>query len=264
MRTPMLLVEDRLEGLGVGDVVALDDRQQHHLRRVLRRRDGDELVVGDGRGRRAAAALAGDAAELVEEVELVHAPTPAIVVAHALPKGRGLDEVVRTLAELGVARVDPVVTARTTSRPDGDRAARVAERWRDIARSAAEQAHSAHVCEVGTPVPLAAYVGGVGREGRLSAGVVDETHEVDEVLVVAEPAARSSLGAVLAGRPPPARVRLLVGPEGGFTDDELSELEAGGWELARAGDTVLRSVHAATVLVAATLALVGRYGGRGR
>lgn len=245
MRTPFLLVDRSLAAVAVGDVVALDEDQHHHLVRVLRRGDGDVVEMTDGDGGTAPAVLRGDTAVVTAPATVVPRPFPALTVVHALPKGRGLDDVVRTMAELGVARVEPVVTARTESRPRGDAAVRAADRWRAIARSAQQQARSAHRCEVSDPSALAA-------------------REIDgdvEVAVVADPTATRCFGEVLDTTTARRHVSLLIGPEGGLTTSEVDEHVERGWVAARAGDTVLRSVHAATVLVAATMALTGYYDG---
>lgn len=248
MRTPHVLVGHDLEDLGPGATLPLDPDRLHHLRRVLRRADGSPLQVTDGRGRVAAAVLVGEEARL-ESVPVVRpAPRPAVVVHHAVPKGRALDEVVRTLAELGVAEVRPVLTERTESRPSGGKARSVGDRLRAVAESALQQAQSAHLCRVGDPAPLA---------------VTQRDHPPDALLLAAHPGAAATLGADLATVSPDREIHLLVGPEGGISDRELGELEAAGWTPVRAGRTVLRTVHAATVLTSAVLALTGRFGEAG-
>lgn len=247
MRAPFVVVDDALDGAVAGALVALDDDRSHHLRRVLRRRDGAVVEVTDGRGRVASAVLRDGGLELTARAVVRPPPSPGVRVLHAVPKARGLDEVVRTLAELGVTSVQPVLTARTEARPRGEAATRAAERWRAIARSAAEQARSAHECTV-LPVRSLDRAAHEAADGALS--------------VVADPGATRPLGDVVVPDGPDGpitAVRLLIGPEGGLTPEEVAGLEAAGWVAARAGATVLRSVHAATVLVAAVKALTGHY-----
>lgn len=245
MRTPFVLVEDALEDLGPGAVVRLSDDRVRHLRTVLRRDDGAELELTDGRGRVAGAVLAGDGARLDARPRVVPAPRPAIVVHHAVPKGRALDEVVRTLAELGVARVQPVITDHTEARPTGDRAHSVGDRLRAVAESALQQAQSAHLCMVGDPAPL---------------DVTLREHPGKTVRLAAHPDASTTLGGRMATVGPEHPIHLLVGPEGGLSDRELGGLSEAHWTPVRAGRTVLRTVHAATVLTAAVLAFSGRFG----
>lgn len=246
MRTPFVLTEHALAGLDTGAVVQLGEDRVHHLRRVLRRGAGSRLELTDGHGRLAPAELLGEAARLTGKPRAVAAPVPRITVHHAVPKGRALDEIVRTLAELGVEEVRPVITDHTESRPTGDRARSVGDRLRAVAESALQQAQSAHLCLVADPAPL---------DVTLRDGAGGTTG------LAAHPGAGTTLGAHMATVDPEVPVHLLVGPEGGLSDRELQALAGAGWTAVRAGSTVLRTVHAATVLTAAVLAFSGRFGG---
>ena len=245
MRTPYVLVDDDLAGAGAGVALPLSEDRVHHLRTVLRRGDGDPVEVTDGAGHVADGVLVGDRVRLAGPVREVPAPTPTITVLHAVPKGRALDEIVRTLAELGVAEVLPVLTERTEARPTGDRARSVGDRLRAVARSALQQAHSAHMCQVGDPETLTVTLRNLSPLGTA---------------LVGHPDASTTLGARMATARPEEPIRLLVGPEGGMSEDELEMLAAEGWTAVTAGPTVLRTVHAATVLTAAVLAFSGRFG----
>lgn len=245
MRTPFVLTEHDLDGLDAGAVVGLGEDRLHHLRRVLRRDDGAELELTDGRGHLAPAVLVADGARLTGTPDVVAAPTPEITVHHAVPKGRALDEIVRTLAELGVAEVRPVITDHTESRPTGERARSVGDRLQAVAESALQQAQSAHLCHVADPAPLDVTLR--DRPGSV-------------VALAAHPVASTTLGAHMATVSPELPIHLLIGPEGGLSDGELAALTAAGWTPVRAGSTVLRTVHAATVLTAAVLAFSGRFG----
>jgi 16S rRNA (uracil1498-N3)-methyltransferase len=246
VRTPFVLTGHDLAGLDAGAVVTLGEDRVHHLRRVLRRDDGAELELTDGHGRLVTAELVGQAARLTAAPRAVAPPVPAVTVHHAVPKGRALDEIVRTLAELGVAEVRPVITDHTESRPTGDRARSVGDRLRAVAESALQQAQSAHLCLVADPAPLDVTL----RDGTGGA-----------TALAAHPAAVTTLGAHMATVEAEVPIHLLVGPEGGLSDRELEALTDSGWTAVSAGATVLRTVHAATVLTAAVLAFSGRFGG---
>lgn len=249
MRTPFVLVDAPLADAAPGTRVPLDRDVQHHLARVLRRSDGDPLELTDGRGHVVDAALGGDVATCTGPVRLQDPPTPWLRVVHAVPKGRALDEVVRTLTELGVAEVVPVVTERCVSRPEGQRAGAATQRWQAVADASAQQARRAHRLHVRPVTSLDRVVDDLARTGGF--------------LLVADPGATVALATALRGGDTlrdDASVTVVVGPEGGFTPGELETLEAGGFTAVRAGRTVLRSAHAATVLAAAVIALRGGYG----
>lgn len=244
MRTPFVVLDSSLDGAGDGDRIALRDDQRHHLSKVLRRSVGDAVEVTDGAGRCADAVLSAEGVQLTQSPRSVAAPRPAVTVVHALPKGRAMDDVVRTLVELGVSSVEPVLTARTESRPSGDKALSVAQRLRSVAVNAAQQARSAHLCVISDIATLDV----TQREG--------DDHRLR---LVAHPTASLGIAAAVAAAPAVERVSVLIGPEGGLTDDEVDGLREAGWVAVRAGTTVLRTVNAGTVLTAAVMALTGRF-----
>jgi 16S rRNA (uracil1498-N3)-methyltransferase len=199
--------------------LAPDDR--HHLERVLRLRPGDGMTVADGAGRWRRCRF-GAEVEPDGDVEIVSRPVPEITLAFALTKGDRPEWTVQKLTEVGVDRIVPFASARSIVRWDDAKAARNVERLRRVAREAAMQSRCAFL------------------------PVVEDVTEFGNV-------ARRP-GAALAqrdGTPPDlARSCLLVGPEGGWTDDELGA----GLSRVALGPTVLRSETAA---VAGAVLLAG-------
>jgi len=152
-----------------------------------------------------------------------------------LPKGRKLEEIVRHAVELGVARVRPVLTARTVARPDDwtGRAGRLAA----VALEAAQQSGRTRVPEVAAPVPLADFAAEPCDGLKVALWEGEPTRGLTELLAA------------------PARaVRLLVGPEGGLAADEVAALAAHGYATARLGPHVLRTE---TACLAALAVVVG-------
>lgn len=190
--------------------LAPDDR--HHLERVLRLRAGDELTVADGAGRWRSCRF-GRVVEPTGDVAVEAQLAPAITIAFALTKGERPEWTVQKLTEVGVDRIVPFVADRSVVRWDSAKAARNAERLRRVAREAAMQSRR-------TFLP-----------------------SIEDVTGFADVAGRP--GAVLAapGGAAPDLVRpcLLVGPEGGWSDEEL----AGGLPRVALGPTVLRAETAA-------------------
>jgi 16S rRNA (uracil1498-N3)-methyltransferase len=210
----------------VADVAAPapDDGAVHHLRRVLRLRDGDAVTVTDGAGRWRPCRLAGDGFEPTAEVSLVDAPVAPVTIAVAPPKGDRLEWLVQKCTEVGVDQLVVVAADRSVVRWDGSRAARHLDRLRRVATDAAMQSRRVWLPAVSGPVPAAAVLPGA---------------------VVAEP----------GGRPlAPSDTVVAIGPEGGWAPAELA-LAADTVSL---GDTILRvetaAVVAATLLVSARAA----------
>jgi 16S rRNA (uracil1498-N3)-methyltransferase len=222
------------------DLVELGPDDAHHLAQVLRLGDGEVVVAADGRGSfrlcRLELGAAGPArpgrgrvspARLVADgpVTAVPPPSPPLTVGFALQKGERPEWAVQKLTELGVDRIVTFTTARTVVRPDEAGAARRNVRLQRIARAAAAQCRRLTLPAIEGPVPYETVLAGSAPG-----------------LVVAEP-----------GGPPMTATTtcVLVGPEGGFTPEELA-LAPG---LVGLADTVLRAETAAVVAGAYLVAL---------
>lgn len=242
---PFVLLDGvTLEDVEPGGTLSLDEDADHHLRRVLRLGEGAAVEVSDGRGRVAAAELRDSGLGLLGAPVPHAAPTPRISVLQGLPKGRAIEEVVRTLTELGVARITPVETDHAVRTLTGDKRERRRDRWESIARSACEQARRAHRPVVDPSLALDQALG-----------------LVDGPLIVADVGAPRQLRPVLEELRDPDAVTVAVGPEGGWSDVEVKRLEAvPGARRARLGPTVLRTEHAAAVVVGAVACELGWFG----
>lgn len=253
---PYLHLEVPLAGAQVGDRLALDATTSHHLGRVLRLRDGAEVVLSDGAGHEAAARLAGGEVELTGPVTLAPRPAPTLTVAQGLPKGRKLDEVVRQVTELGADRIVPVAADRSVTRLAGDKADRAVARWSAVARAAAEQARRPWVPHVTAVTDVVALTDALPAGCRLFVAHVGAQQALPDA-VAADRAAGTAAGAV--ARPRAHHLAVAVGPEGGWRDDEVAALVDAGAEVVGLGRSVLRTEHAAAAAVAVLGALVGRW-----
>ncbi len=234
-----------LRDVPAGAALPLDPDQRRHLHRALRLQAGAEVVVADGEGRESPATLGVNTVVVTGPV-LLHPPAaPRLHLVQALAKGRKVDEVVRSATELGVDRISVVASARSVLKVAEDKADRLVERWRAVARAAAEQARRPWLPEVEGPAPFDAWLAGL--ESRV-AGVVGHPaaeHPLREVLAEVDLA---STGELLA----------VVGPEGGFTDEEVEALARAGIPAARLGGSVLRTEHAGHALCAVLAFHLGR------
>ncbi len=216
---PFTLVDDLDD-----PVLSSDDR--HHLERVLRLRDGDVLVVGDGAGRWRPARFGGHV-EPIGAVEQAPLPRPSIGVGFALVKGGRPGLVVQKLTELGVDRIVPFRAARSVVRWDEATAAQAGRRLQAIARSAAMQCHRPWLPAVDRVTDLAALLAG----GPVA--LADRT-----------------------GAPPSLdHALVLVGPEGGWAPDEREAAEVVGAPWVTVGAHVLRAETAAITVGAVLTAL---------
>lgn len=172
----------------------LGDDDHHHLTRVLRLRPGVEITVGDGQGAwRPAYFTGGQGVEPCGAVATTTRPLRPLTVAFAPTKGDRPEWVVQKLTELGIDRIVPIHCARSVVRWDPERADRQVERWRRISREAVSQSRQLFLPIVAPVTEL----GALAATGPMR---------------FAEPGG----GPVVADEVP-----VVVGPEGGFTDDEL-------------------------------------------
>ncbi|NDY43094.1 16S rRNA (uracil(1498)-N(3))-methyltransferase, partial [Dissulfurirhabdus thermomarina] len=161
---------------GPDGTVALAGEEAVHLRRVLRLREGDRVHLADGTGWRAPARVRrigagrGNGPRVVLELAGPAEEVDDLVPVHllvAVLKKEAMDWLVQKAAELGAARLQPVVTARTVVRLDSSRAGARLERWRGLARQALKQCRGGRVTEVAPVAPLeAALAACAGLPGR--------------------------------------------------------------------------------------------------
>jgi 16S rRNA (uracil1498-N3)-methyltransferase len=215
------------------ETVDLPRDEAEHLTRVLRLGVGDTVAVFDGRGSEflakvAAAGRRDVTVQLLQRVETAAEATVALTLAQAVLKGDKMDDVVRDAVMLGVTAVQPIVTTRTeTTVAMLMRSARV-ERWRRVALASVKQSRRATLPEVRTPLTLDTYLGDPPAELRL---------------MLVEPSIDGAAGSLSALQklPPPHDASLLVGPEGGWTEEECAAAARAGVQLVTLGHRTLRA-----------------------
>jgi 16S rRNA (uracil1498-N3)-methyltransferase len=224
-----------------GDVVVLDGPEGRHAATVKRTRVGEVVDLVDGRGTRVTGAVTATTKDTVTVAVRSRtaepAPSPRLTLVQALAKGDRGELAVELATEVGVDVVLPWAAARCVVRWDGERGAKGLERWRSTAREAAKQARRAWFPEVGEPVTTAQVAALPGT-----------------VLVLHEGAATPLASVDLAGD-----LVLVVGPEGGISDEELQELTAAGATAVRLGETVLRTSTAGAAALAVVSSRTGRW-----
>jgi 16S rRNA (uracil1498-N3)-methyltransferase len=241
----------RPEAVGA-DRVRFDADEAHHLRRVLRLRPGAVVEATDGTGRlytiRLVLLEAGGGWGAIQARAEPERESPcAITLAQAIVKGDRMSWLVQKATELGVTRIVPMETARVVARPATGAATRHT-RWERIAREAVKQCGRVVVPAIDRPRSLVE----VARE--VAAG-----HDVAWILWEG---GGQSLAAAAAETASPARLLLLVGPEGGFTPEEVAVAEGAGARLVSLGPRILRAESAGLTAVALCQFLFGDLGGR--
>ena len=236
------------ERFAPAEKLVLGGAEHHYLTRVLRLRVGDAVVLLDGSGRLGAARVAqvdADQVELAwESATTAQQSGPQVILLGGLLKGDKQDFVIQKATELGVNEVVPVVCQRSVPQLGEDRAEKRQQRWSRIALAAAQQCRRPDVPRVHGPTPLCT---------ALQACVPDPA--ALSLLLYEGPAAPlHALLPTTSDLTPRAlsTVRLLIGPEGGFTDAEVAAATAAGFLPASLGPRILR---AETAVVAALAVL---------
>jgi 16S rRNA (uracil1498-N3)-methyltransferase len=236
--------------LSVGQIT-LDEAQSRHAVDVLRLASGTEVEVFDDAGRVATAELViEDEVDVSVRVTEINdaasargaAVVPLTIVA-AVPKGERADWMVEKLSELGVTEFIPLAAARSVVLPEGRNKR---ERWARLATESAKQSRRAGVMRIGELTALDAMLQQF-KQPDAAAGWYFST--ADD----ARP-----LASLLAELEPGRRVIAFIGPEGGWTPDELARFAAGGLTPARLTPTVLR-IETAAVAAAAVIGSVAAF-----
>lgn len=215
----------------------IEGEDAHHLTRVLRVEEGQKYEISDNRDVYLAE-IESARKDMVRfaVIEKIAAPEMSvhIAVAAALIKFDRFEWMIEKATELGVEAIIPFFAERTEKGLDLAAAKRLL-RWRRIAREASEQSRRAKLPEISEPVSFVEAL-------ALRAGLRLALEEQPEAQPIAI-ACKSGL-----------TVALIVGPEGGWTDQERSDIIAAGWTRVSLGPTVLRAETAVIAAIAAVTA----------
>lgn len=221
----------------------------HHLRDVLRLGPGDSIQVLDGSNNEYVAVIEsadpeGVVASIVDSRIRATEPRVHLTLAQCLPKGEKMEWVLQKGTEVGYSGFIPVASERSVVRLDAERAARKTERWNRVVREASEQAGRAVLPKV---LPMLSW--------RELCGTFDG---YDRVLLPWEGEETRGLRSALEGEP--GRMLVIIGPEGGLTQGEVSVAEQAGAIPVSLGRRILRTETAGLVAAAAILFAAGEMG----
>jgi 16S rRNA (uracil1498-N3)-methyltransferase len=229
-----------------GGQVALPDQAAHHAAKVLRLRVGEPAVLFTGTGGEYEARVAHVGKhDVVMEVlawrEAERESPLRVTLAQAASAGEKMDFTLQKAVELGIDRIQPLLSERSVVRLSGERADKRVAHWQGVVTAACEQCGRNRVPGV---LPLTGLGDWLGtREGAAPGLMLSPTAD-----------------RALRDLPrPDGPVTLLVGPEGGFSDGELRAAERAGFAPVRLGPRVLRTETAALAALAAMQALWGDF-----
>lgn len=217
------------------DITGSDAR---HIRDVLRLHAGEVIEVVDPEG-------------VISDVEIVNfsdekvtgkviksyrqqEDLPKVFLFQALPKGSKMDDIVRQSVEVGVTGIFPILTERVIVKVEPEKAAKKVERWQKIATEAAKQSHRTFIPKVSPILPFSK--------------ALAQLRGFDKIIVFWEEERAQLPYEVLDASA--KRVALVIGPEGGLADSEVSSLKGIGAKIVTLGESILRVETAAPVAIA--------------
>lgn len=220
--------------------IILSPEESHHLVSVNRARPGDPVIAFDGRGAEWVCELIearkNGARLRVRDTRRVPPLPWQITLGQALPKGTGMDAIVRKATEIGAARIVPLSSDRSQVHLEGERSEKKIEKWQNAALEAAKQCGNPFVPEIAAL--------------ESAADFMNATQAYDLRLIASlAPGAKSLKSALAAYRAahgtPPQKVVWLIGPEGDFSPAEMNLSLKAGFEPITLGPMVLRCETAA-------------------
>lgn len=221
--------------------VLLSERIAHHALRVLRLKPQAAITLFDGQGGQYAATLCPEGARAWAQVGSVSHPERelrgSMILLQGLAAGDKMDWIVEKAVELGICALYPVTTERSVLRLEGARQDKRLARWREIVRGASEQCGRNHLMTVHSPMTWSHCLDGVAAP-----------------ILVCDPEGTQDLPEALTSVTD--RVCLAVGPEGGWSPEELAATQRHRLSTVRFGPRVLRSETAGLALAAAASALL--------
>ena len=226
--------------------IALKPREIRYLIKVLRLGEGDEVTVFDGEGREYRARLleeGGFYLQVEEEMEPQRESPLSITLAQGVLKGEKMKWVIQKATELGVRRIVPLFVARSVPVWEEERGKEKISKWQLIAQEAAKQSNRTVVPEV--------------TEAMSPEKFLNEAQGLKILLWEEE---RRGLRELLKDISPSPEVTLVIGPEGGFTEEEVILFQQEGFLVAGLGKRILRAETAALAALAILQHLYGDLG----
>lgn len=225
--------------------IALPEALAHHAVRVLRLRHGAPIILFNGEGGQYTAELEVQGREawarLGEHSDTERELPVRTILVQGIAAADKMDWITEKAVEMGVTQLVPIAARRSVVQLAGERREKRLQHWRRIAIAASEQCGRNRIMGVAPPQTLEQWLAQPAREGLLR--------------LTCDPDAQAGLGETVARHSGP--LALLVGPEGGWSDDELALMREHGLTAVRFGRRVLRTETAGIALMAALAALRG-------
>ncbi|MCP4117357.1 MAG: 16S rRNA (uracil(1498)-N(3))-methyltransferase [Desulfobacteraceae bacterium] len=234
-----------------GNEATITGQDAKHLATVLRLKPGDRVELVDGKGTKATAELQSvtpglASLSIVDKSEAESESPVHITIAQGMLKDKKMDMLIRHLTELGICEWQPFFSSRSIPKPDAKRLKSRMERWNRISREALKQCGRSMVPVIGEPLRFT--------------DLLARATEFDERIAFWENATAPIGGIQHQDRPAVKRIIVLIGPEGGFSKDEIEEAKKNGFNSFSLGPRILRAETASITSAALVQHLFGDLG----
>ena len=221
--------------------VSITDELLTHLRDSLRIEVGETLLIGDGEGHRyrveiTAITKQSMTGRVIDAIPRPPQHAPALILGQALLKGEKMDWVIQKTTELGVRTISPIQSRQSIVQLKADRIEAQTARWQRIALEAAQQSEQWQVPTIASPLALSAYA----TEISSHALTLILTERQEHML---------TLSRIELPTSPTTSILVLVGPEGGWTKEEVATAEGMGCSPITLGPKILRAETAAMIAI---------------
>ncbi|HIS59515.1 MAG TPA: 16S rRNA (uracil(1498)-N(3))-methyltransferase [Candidatus Faecousia faecipullorum] len=225
------------------DVIQLGGENAQHMK-VLRLKNGEEVLLCDGQGREALCVLTENGLVVKERRESASEAAVRVSVYLSFPKADKLEHVIQKATELGAAEIVTFPSARCVSRPDEKSLQKKLERWQKIAQSAAEQSGRGIIPDI---LVLPSFGEALKRGAQADKALLFYENEQATTLKMA-----LSSGSYQT-------VSLLTGPEGGLEEAEVHEAREAGFQICTLGKRILRCETAPLCALSAVMYDAGEF-----
>ncbi len=226
-----------------GQYITLTGENLQHMK-VLRLKDGEQVLACDGQGWEALCQVAGSGLDVLERRESRTEAAVKVSMYMAFPKADKLEHVIQKATELGAYEIVAFPSSRCVSRPDEKSLKKKLERWQKIALSAAEQSGRGVVPQV---VVLTSFKEALVRGGKADKALMFYENEQAVTLKMALNSAAYKT------------VSLLTGPEGGLEEKEVTQARDAGWQVCTLGKRILRCETAPLCALSAVMYDAGEF-----
>jgi len=241
--------------------ISMDDA--HHIVRVMRMKEGDQVIVSDGASRTVLAAIRTldqqqVELDIIEQLPLLAEASWRVTIAQALPKSDKMELIVQKCTEIGAASFIPFESERVIVQYDRKKEAKRVERWSKIAKEAAEQSHRNQIPVVHEPLSWKQLLASF-EQYQLVLFCYEKADAIEQGIHLR--AVLQQFKATMPENCIAPNILLIAGPEGGFSTREAEEAERAGAVLTGLGKRILRAETAGIVGLTCLLYESGEMGG---